>query len=119
MANIKNPTQWRPASGLGQVVSTGSPYITTKNGTFIVTKNTTFIIANASEVLPKTPTTWTRTGKTSTSWRPATVVTVGNLPLVANTLLPLVDNTVNHFPIVTTPSYVQPKAPTKWTASGI
>jgi len=60
--------------------------------------------------------------KTPTSWRPpsgqGSVVTVGNLPLVANTLLPLVDNTASHLPIQITPSYVAPKNATTWTPVG-
>ena len=63
----------------------------------------------------KNPTQWSKQGKNSTSWR-GNVVTVGNLPLVANTLLPLVTNAL--LGIVTTPSYVVPKNKTVWTASG-
>jgi hypothetical protein len=56
--------------------------------------------------------------KNPTAWRPpsgqGSVVEIGNLPLVANTLLPLVDNTASHLPIDTTPSYTLPKNPTSW-----
>lgn len=61
--------------------------------------------------------------KNPTQWRPQSgqgyIVMSGNLPLVANTLLPLVDNTTAHLPIINTPSYVIPKNPTVWTLSGV
>lgn len=61
--------------------------------------------------------------KNPTQWRPGNgkgfVVPTGSLPIVANTLLPLVDNTLAHLPIINTPSYVTSNNPTIWTGSGV
>lgn len=58
-----------------------------------------------------------------TQWYPPSgsgyVVTVGNLPIVTNALLPIVDNTVTHLPIVTTPTYTVPRYKTAWTVTGV
>lgn len=60
--------------------------------------------------------------KNPTTWNPPSgegyIVTVGTLGMVTNALLPIVDNTVNHYPIVTTPVYNIPKVPTDWTGTG-
>ena len=57
--------------------------------------------------------------KNPTQWRPPSgqgyILPTGNLGIVTNTLLPLVDNTTNHLPIIVNPSYFVPKYATKWT----
>lgn len=59
---VKNPTQWRPESGLGFVVSTGSLQIVNKTGKIIVNKAGLFVVENPSQVIPKYPTVWTASG---------------------------------------------------------
>jgi hypothetical protein len=41
-----------------------------------------------------------------------------NQIIVTNSLATLVDNTINHYPIVTQASYAIPKKPTLWTPTG-
>lgn len=65
---VKNPTAWRPDSGFGSVVATGSLRIVTAAGLFLITKAGLFIVQNASQVIPKSPTSWVRTGKNATIW---------------------------------------------------
>lgn len=62
MTNIKNPTQWRPASGFGLVVATGSLEIVNKAGLIIVNKAGLFVVQNPTQVNPKNPTAWTASG---------------------------------------------------------
>lgn len=61
--------------------------------------------------------------KNPTAWIPQSghgfVIAPGNLPIVTNLLLPIVDNTATHKPIVTTPDYVVPKYPTAWAGTGV
>lgn len=63
-APIKPPTQWRPPSGTGSVVTTGNLNLVTNAGATIV-DNTTHhypIATNRDYVAPKNPTVWTPTG---------------------------------------------------------
>jgi hypothetical protein len=61
--------------------------------------------------------------KNPTQWMPTSgqgyvITNVPNQTIVTNTLKSLVDNTSNHYPIVTQASYVVPKNPTLWTQTG-
>lgn len=62
MMAIKNPTQWRPSSGHGFVIPTGSLSIVTKAGLLIVTKAGLSVVENATQVIPKYATVWTPSG---------------------------------------------------------
>lgn len=59
---VKNPTQWRPESGFGSVVLTGSLSIATKAGLLVANKAGFIIVENPSEVVPKNATIWTGSG---------------------------------------------------------
>jgi hypothetical protein len=59
---VKNPTQWRPGSGHGFVVATGSLSIVTKAGLKVVTKAGLRVVQNPTQVIPKYPTVWTASG---------------------------------------------------------
>lgn len=59
---VKNPTQWRPGSGHGFVVPTGSLKIITKAGLFLVNKAGLRIVQNPTQVIPKNSTVWTPSG---------------------------------------------------------
>lgn len=60
--------------------------------------------------------------KNPTQWRSPSgqgyIVLTGGLPLVTNLGLPIVDNTINHFPIKSNPTYTTPKNSTVWTQVG-
>lgn len=62
MTNIKNPTAWRPGSGFGQVVQTGSLAIVNKAGLLIVNKAGLQVVQNPTQVNPKNATVWTGSG---------------------------------------------------------
>lgn len=58
--------------------------------------------------------------KNLTKWQASLgsgVTTIGNLNIVTNSGNLLVDNTTNHYPIVTTPQVAGVKAPTLWVAT--
>lgn len=59
---VKNPTQWRPGSGHGFVVPTGSLTIVTKSGLSVVNKAGLKVVQNPTQVVPKYPTLWTASG---------------------------------------------------------
>lgn len=59
---VKNPTQWRPGSGHGFVVPTGSLTIATRAGLFIVNKAKLRVVQNPTQVIPKYATVWTASG---------------------------------------------------------
>jgi hypothetical protein len=62
MTAVKNPTQWRPESGHGFVVPTGSLSIVNKAGLLVVNKAGLVVVQNPTQVIPKYPTIWTASG---------------------------------------------------------
>lgn len=61
---IKTPTAWRPASGQGSVVLTGSLPIVTNAGLPIVGNTVSHLplVVNPTRTVPKSPTVWTAIG---------------------------------------------------------
>lgn len=59
---VKNPTQWRPESGKGFVIPTGSLEIVNRAGLIVVNKAGLFVVQNPTQVIPKFPTVWTVSG---------------------------------------------------------
>lgn len=123
MGNLLPPkqiTKWYPLGGKGYITSSDSGDITTLSGIPLVTLSGVNLIVNVNIYTPKATTTWTKTAKNTTSWRPlggnGYIATQGTLLFTDNLGNFIVDNSGNN--IVTTPTYVTPKNVTIWTASG-
>lgn len=117
----KNPTRWRPESGFGYVEQTGSLEIVNKAGLIVVNKAKLFVVQNPSQVVPKFATSWTKTGKNATQWRPRSgfgyVELTGSLKIVNKAGLIVV--TKAGLDVLENPSQVVPKNATAWTQTGI
>lgn len=117
---ILNATLWRPRNGQGFVIPTGMLKVVTAAGLAIVNKAGLFVVENPTEVAPKYPVNWTKTGKTSTQWRLPNghgfILPTGMLKIVTKAGLAIVNN-IGLF-IVENPTTAIPKYATSWTKNG-
>lgn len=59
---VRNPTKWRPPSGKGYIVSTGTNYLVTNLSEFLVTNAGDNLVTTPDYAVPKYPTLWTLSG---------------------------------------------------------
>lgn len=117
----KQITRWFPSRGEGYVSNNGGVNLLTQSGVNLLTQSGVDLITNPNNYSPKYVTTWAKSTKNTTAYRPlggsGYVVNAGTLNLITNTNLFLIDNLGDY--LVTTPTYVKPKNVTTWTPSGV
>lgn len=119
--SVKNPTQWIAPSGTGYTTAKGGLSITTLSSSQLTTLAGSSFVTDTGIYTTKADTSWSVTGKSSTSWNPLLgggfTVTVGTKLFTDNLGDFLITNSGNN--LVTTTTYDVPKYATAWTATGV